>query len=253
MTINDKGCYEQRAVLFLDILGFKNKIKTKSAEEIFEALLSVQESAKLFNSDERSKIKATIFSDSIVISFPRYDNFGVVQMVSKARYIFWKLLEHGMLCRGGIASGDLYHHDGIVFGPALIDAYETESNVANYPRIVLANSAIAEYDAFIKNTPPEVAKPYLGHFYDFDNVYCVEIFGYVGWLPGDKEIVCRVEKDQFLTRSTIDTRKVILDRRDRIVELVNNELNEGETRLDVRQKLEWLLNYARRLRIETAD
>jgi hypothetical protein len=43
------------------------------------------------------------------------------------------------LLRGGIVRGDVYHHDRVAFGPALIAAYELE-RAAKYPRIVLDDS-----------------------------------------------------------------------------------------------------------------
>jgi hypothetical protein len=51
------------------------------------------------------------------------------------------LAERGMFVRGGIAVGDLYVDESIVFGVALLDAYETEQS-ADTPRVVLAPSAV---------------------------------------------------------------------------------------------------------------
>jgi len=47
------------------------------------------------------------------------------------------LLRQGVLTRGGITKGLLYHSSNIAFGPALIEAYRLESEVAVYPRVVL--------------------------------------------------------------------------------------------------------------------
>jgi hypothetical protein len=48
-----------------------------------------------------------------------------------------RLLEEGYLVRGAICSGLLYHDKRVVFGPALIKAYEMESTIAKYPRIII--------------------------------------------------------------------------------------------------------------------
>ncbi len=45
--------------------------------------------------------------------------------------------EKNVLIRGGIAIGNLYHNDDIVFGKALNDAYYLESECAIFPRIIL--------------------------------------------------------------------------------------------------------------------
>lgn len=43
----------------------------------------------------------------------------------------------GWLVRGGITIGDFYIDDTIVWGPALLRAYELEDKLAIYPRIIL--------------------------------------------------------------------------------------------------------------------
>lgn len=43
--------------------------------------------------------------------------------------------------RGGIAVSDLYMDENIVVGPGLIEAYELENRVANFPRIILSKEA----------------------------------------------------------------------------------------------------------------
>jgi hypothetical protein len=41
------------------------------------------------------------------------------------------------LLRGGVAEGDIIHDEEGVFGPALIRAYELESRIAMFPRVVV--------------------------------------------------------------------------------------------------------------------
>jgi hypothetical protein len=66
---------------------------------------------------------------------------------------------HGFFIRGGMAIGDLYMDDEIVFGGGLIEAFETEQSRARDPRIVLAGSAVQyvrhhlEYYARIEQAP----------------------------------------------------------------------------------------------------
>lgn len=47
------------------------------------------------------------------------------------------MLRREYLVRGAITRGALYHDDAVVVGPALVRAYELESQVAIYPRIIL--------------------------------------------------------------------------------------------------------------------
>src|SRR5438105_1445070 len=56
-------------------------------------------------------------------------------VISTAR----RALDIGMLVRGGVTIGKLYHSGGVVFGEALVDAYRLESRVAIYPRIAVSS------------------------------------------------------------------------------------------------------------------
>ena len=52
-------------------------------------------------------------------------------------YIQSHLAEDGILIRGATTVGDIYVDERLIFGPALIRAYELERDVASYPRIIL--------------------------------------------------------------------------------------------------------------------
>ena len=45
-------------------------------------------------------------------------------------------LQEGILIRGAITRGELFHYGDTIFGPALVEAYELESKIAIYPRII---------------------------------------------------------------------------------------------------------------------
>ena len=53
---------------------------------------------------------------------------GLMQLIAASQ---------GVWVRGGVTVGNILHDDDVVFGPALNRAYELESKVAKFPRIVL--------------------------------------------------------------------------------------------------------------------
>ena len=63
---------------------------------------------------------------------------GLVHIFSSITDLSVRLLTEGLLIRGAVAKGPLYHKQSVMFGPALLDAYGLETNVAMYPRIVLS-------------------------------------------------------------------------------------------------------------------
>jgi len=57
--------------------------------------------------------------------------------INMAYFLTNSLIDYGFIIRGAITIGDLYHDERIVFGPALNQAYEIESTIANYPRVIV--------------------------------------------------------------------------------------------------------------------
>jgi hypothetical protein len=184
----DEIKYERRIVAFIDILGFKEIVKQSESDatkiELLYSVLDflkgwetsdkwdlklvdIEEDAQkkgVANFDIRGKINATAFSDSIVVSVKVGENVNEMTstLVTTLAYIGAKLVERGILFRGGLTIGNLLHHDnGTVFGQALIDAYQLETKSAKYPRIVLSDKLLKEL-----NYPLEIKKDrFLYHQY----------------------------------------------------------------------------------------
>ena len=148
--------------LFLDILGYSNKIKNISKEEsknIFELLKHIELLiTEYFNHATDSPtykeytLHYTFFSDCIILSFVPKDNLVIDEdeiiffNQTTLEFIFtWimnvqfiTLLKTGFLLRGGISCKDIYWCENKVVGPALIEAYHLESKVASWARIILS-------------------------------------------------------------------------------------------------------------------
>lgn len=130
--------YENRVVLFMDILGFKDLVSSKGREvEILDALTIPKELSAKYPFNGKTAMELTAFSDSVVVSEPVESDFNVERMVHYASYLQLKFLAKGVLTRGGIAVGEMHHKNGIAFGPALVEAYKLETELAHYPRIVI--------------------------------------------------------------------------------------------------------------------
>lgn len=158
-----------RYVLFLDILGFKDVVDTwqengrrnalielvryiSTAQSPFSATISVSDESVTL--DVRPSI--TTFSDCIVVSFPTTAPVGSVPLDTAAVVAsMWKeeVLRHmalltarfavrslplQLLLRGGLCQGELVHEERYIIGPGLNRAYRLEHSVADVPRIVVA-------------------------------------------------------------------------------------------------------------------
>jgi len=168
--------YEEQFTAFIDFLGFSEasgqideSIRAKTLALLL-ALSSLRgdfdlQSTTHEGGGKQSRIKPAIstFSDNIVISFPlgRISKDMDSDEYTTAVYImshFSQLLvtiaafalRIGFLVRGGATIGNLYHAQGVVFGEALIEAFQIESQIAVYPRVVLS-PAITERQAWVKH------------------------------------------------------------------------------------------------------
>lgn len=157
--------YQNRFVIFIDILGFKEKIKSTvdksqnglsaKVEELVTAMNLVPE---LFHVDDKelrtfSKSKiVTQFSDSIVVSFEIETLDEIFLAVDATNLLILELVYKGLLCRGGIAFGKLLHTNKHLFGPALVEAYELENKAAIYPRVIVNEKSLFDaVKAFAEN------------------------------------------------------------------------------------------------------
>lgn len=129
--------YDQRAVLFLDVLGFKRLINEHREDLIEEAL-------EITCGQYQSNYEVSAFSDNMAVSLPFRHGHELAELIQFASSITLHLFHKGVLSRGGIAVGELRHKGNFVYGRALVEAYQLESKSANYPRIVLARDAVAK-------------------------------------------------------------------------------------------------------------
>ncbi|AHN23925.1 hypothetical protein [Lysinibacillus varians] len=167
--------YEKRLVLFIDILGFSNLVLGSASDH--EKLLKIRDSLKVLERELKrekelqelleknqqtlrnsphtaywkndkpyvnpGKIDYTQFSDSIIISKPYINAQSLISLISNVSLLQARFLQEGILFRGGLAYGDMYHKENLCFGPAFNRAYYLESKVAKYPRIVIDNDIIS--------------------------------------------------------------------------------------------------------------
>lgn len=158
---------ENRLVCFIDILGFTDIIekfeKTKDTSIIETIKFAFEEavknlhnpisekSAEILNVTEekinllKKDIFFKTFSDNIIISFT-YDNnnfLARLQLLLTFSNIFqYSMTTQDVYTRGGISLGSFYSDKNIIFSSALVKAYNLESKIAIYPRIVIDKTII---------------------------------------------------------------------------------------------------------------
>jgi len=150
--------YQNRFVLFLDILGFKaildqtidkkgndNTNVIRKTHNILSYLREAIGSKPNEQVPKTSRI-VTQFSDLIVISFLEDDEKEHWNFFRDISFLLIFLMNQGVLSRGAITYGKIIHTDSVIFGPALVDAYLAESKVAIYPRVIIGKSVFKIFE-----------------------------------------------------------------------------------------------------------
>lgn len=157
-----KKCSEH-IIGYIDLLGAKEKIKTDSnfyLQQLDKTIFFVNSVIKL-DSDliPFNEIKYKAFSDNVIFAVEinehtsKYTAFLTVFTMCS---YFQRMLvqECRWLSRGAITMGDFYIDSNVVWGDALIRAYELESKVAVFPRVILDPQILISIDA--KEMPAEI-------------------------------------------------------------------------------------------------
>lgn len=132
--------YENRIVVFLDFLGFRDHIARSLTNPVHAARIAKAfETVREFTAPEEQwpDREVSQFSDCVVVSYRAVDRSAVFDLLSSILLLQVELAARGFLVRGGITQGLLYHRGGSVFGPAMVEAYRLENEDAIYPRILV--------------------------------------------------------------------------------------------------------------------
>ena len=133
-------------VAFVDVLGASEKIKNDEEASLnlvhnsYDVAINYIENMfdKEWFAGRRPYVR--IFSDNILIYCPVVNDdvkAAFVDVVLLCAMIQIQFLSKGELTRGGIAVGNFFSDEVMVWGQALIDAHTIESCISVFPRIVI--------------------------------------------------------------------------------------------------------------------
>lgn len=160
----------------MDILGFRNLVEQKSAEEIKSILKSIY---KFLEDNPLPNYQISHFSDSVILSFELPKDENIAGFLSILKSLIIALLQtNNILVRGGMCKGNIYHTDKMVFGPGVNQAYIMESQIAIFPRIIVDKCIVDAFYSWNEKADPKKGEAKLDDFFelDFDGNY---IFNYL--------------------------------------------------------------------------
>ena len=219
---------EDAVVAFVDILGASAEMKTDPQKALNVVHNAYDDALAIYNTvfkDHRSEVRIRIFSDNIVLSCS-CERLGLEKafhsIVILSALIQEKLLHYSVLSRGGIARGDFFSDEIMIWGNALMKAYNLESSIAIYPRIIIDPNLISDIHYFTRKMKGEK-----------DSIF--------SWIAQDQDGLCYV--DYFNDFSLMKEPSLLL-----LVFMEDNEQRKINNlgNLKVVQKIIWHANYLSR-------
>ncbi len=145
--------FEKRFVVFIDILGFGAMVSDAAKRpggqiaKRVDTALTIVGNMKLLEGDRVDPVENIagfhrhIFSDCIVMSVEP-DPLAVSKLFIELAKLTVNLMSQGVWIRGGMSLGAISKRRSTPWGPAIVEAYRVESNLAVNPRIALSKSAL---------------------------------------------------------------------------------------------------------------
>jgi hypothetical protein len=131
-------------VIFYDVLGWRSHIEKagNDVQKIGELRRLVLLHSRMLRLPVPVPVSVSTFSDNVVISLK--PGKIVASLLLALATMVLATASRGFYIRGGVAVGDIIHDDEIVFGPGLNRAYELESKLAKFPRVVVDQAVLDE-------------------------------------------------------------------------------------------------------------
>lgn len=175
--------YEDRIILFIDFLAFKEVVEeTETDPEALKRLISAMDRLGEIGDDlSMESERVSQFSDSIVVSYRVDETSGVFWLLMEMAWAVIDLAQRGYLVRGAVTRGALFHSERHVVGPAMVKAYLMESKEAKFPRVIIDPDLLELARKYRSdNHTPKEEEAYVRDFMKKDTDGYM-FFDYVSW------------------------------------------------------------------------
>lgn len=163
-------------------------------QKIDDALARIQSISSLDEKNKVPNLEVHIFSDSVILTIPPVIE-SIRPLFTALAFLLWDLMKLGVWVRGGVSAGNHSLKSERPWGPAVIDAYRIENEVASFPRIAFGAKALNL-----------VKEQHLieGISRDEDGVYSIDAMNYILGLIVSKKESAPPETDIPIIRDQLD-------------------------------------------------
>src|SRR5262245_6109378 len=233
--------YEGRYCAFIDILGFRNLIRgikqTGQTVALRDVMKKIHAPVGASPVSWEVDFRAQSISDAVAISTVAMDS-GLFRLVSAIEELALDLLREGYFIRGALVKGQLYHDGSMVFGEALVRAYELERTIARYPSVVIVQEVMEDVNSLNRGLfkdAPNRLKPFIEQA--DDGPYFVHVLRRV------TAEVARVQTENLNKRPEAQQR---LEDYERMQDMIQKRLDEAVYIPKHFEKVQWFALYWRK-------
>jgi hypothetical protein len=122
-------------VAYLDILGYRQLLQEDVSNGSYQFRDRMIRAFRAFDDVNTARYAYRAISDSIFISCGERN--AAEEFLYLLRKVFICFLAEGLLIRGGASYGAHFQNQTITYSPVLTKAYLLESNIAQFPRIMV--------------------------------------------------------------------------------------------------------------------
>jgi len=134
-----------RYVALLDILGYRHHLECDRESGTLDFQNKLSTALRVFDTVNETVFRVQAISDTIIITCVGHQNFP--DFLVLLRKVFLAFLDQGLFVRGGIAYSRHFQTNHLTYSHALARAYEIESKLAVYPRIIIDENIVRMYEA----------------------------------------------------------------------------------------------------------
>ncbi len=185
----------------MDVLGVRHMTRGRAATQNLRELSSAVTVWRHVLRED-SPWPAAFFSDTLVLADPvkrgESAEAAVTGLAAQAGWLQLELVRRGFFVRGALTLGGFHIYGGLIFGPALVEAYELEQRAVQ-PRVVLGEKAEECLRATVSRLrrSERLGQPLLR---DYDGHAFVDYLALALESPEDPTEVLRAHRDKILER-----------------------------------------------------
>lgn len=127
----------------LDVLSYRFRLEQDISTGEYSLKNDLEGALSIFDSVNADIFGVQAISDTIIMTCSTHENFEEFLGILKTVYIAF--LNKGLYVRGGVAYSRHYQSGRLTYSHALAKAYEIESKIAIYPRIMIDKNIIDMY------------------------------------------------------------------------------------------------------------